>query len=374
MILEKFDPPGFLRDFNDEQAAAWSEFISQQFDEAAAGFPNDFDFDAPRAQFFNPTETEIGEDAQTAVISWTAFPRNVTVTSVSDLQRWRRAEASRDRQDEYCEWSVVRDAETDKIIKITFTCEGPEYWQFLANTAPDVALALYREFVSEEVQMEDLFTADGRYISRNKWNDSTTGGAMHLIQRNNSLGAEIELAAGASVVREINGRILTGEDELIRCGQYGGVERHSDPHIGAMVNSLTQQNADVTLANPVGLYFNDLNVAGWETPDGSDPKSFWKYVRGDENNEFPVRAVYEVPNELGFTVSDIKIGGREIKFAAQITDFISIKLVGVGTRFGQSAVQPMTGCRRLRPQPPADDFQLSVQSFLGTDVGKTGRN
>lgn len=371
MLLEKFDPPGFLEDFNDEQAAAWSEYISQQFDESAAGFPDEFEFDAPRAQFFNPTKTEIGEDAQTAVISWTAFPRNVTVISVSDLQRWRRAESSRDLQDEYCEWSVERDEDTDKITRITFTCEGPEYWQFLANTAPDVALTLYQKFVSPAVRLEDLFLSNGRYNSRNRWNNSTTGGVMHLIQENNSLGAEIELAAGSSVVREINGRILTGEDELIRCGRYGGVERHSDPHIGAIVNSLTRQKADVTLANPVGLYFNDLNVAGWETPDGSDPKSFWKYVRGTD--EFPVRAVFEVPNNLGFTVGDIKIGGREIRFAAQIVDFISIKLVGIGARIGQSAVQPITDCRRRRPQPEADVFQLSVQDFLSTEIEKIRR-
>ncbi|HEY0050088.1 MAG TPA: hypothetical protein VGB68_12415 [Pyrinomonadaceae bacterium] len=372
MLLEKFDPPGFLRDFNEEQGGAWSQFISQQFDEAAAGFPDSFEFDAPRAQFYNPTKVETGEDAQTAVISWTAFPRNVTVTSVSDLQRWRRAEASRDRQDEYCEWSVERDAETDKITRVSFTCEGPEYWDFLANTTPEVALALYQEFISPEVRMEDLFGADGRYNRRNRWNDSTTGGAMHLIQQNNTLGAEIELAGGASVVREIDGRILTGEDELIRCGRYGGVERHSDPHIGAIVNSVTRQKADVTLGNPVGLYLNDLNVAGWETPDGSDPKSFWKYVRG--TGEFPVRAVFEVPAERGYTVGDIKIGGREIAFGAQIVDFITIKLVGVGTRFGQSTVKPMTGCRIRRPQHSFNAPELKVQDFIGRSSGKTTRS
>ncbi|HLM01537.1 MAG TPA: hypothetical protein VK400_10830 [Pyrinomonadaceae bacterium] len=373
MLLEKFDAPGFLRDFNEEQKTAWSRFISEQFDEAAAGYPEVFDYDAPRAQFYNPTKVETSDDAQQAVISWTAFPRNVTVTSVSDLQRWKRAEGSRDRQDEYCEWSVERDAETEKITRVTFTCEGPEYWDFLANTTPETALALYREFVSPEVEMEDLFDSDGRYNRRNRWNNSTDGGAMHLIQKNNTLGAEIELAGGASVVREIDGRVLTGEDELIRCGQYGGVERHSDPHIGAIVNSVTRQKADVTLANPVGLYFNDLNVAGWETPDGSDAKSFWRYVRGTD--EFPVRAVFEIPAERGFTVGDIKIGGREIAYAAQIADFITIKLVGVGTRFGQSAVQPMTSCRARRRQRGFNAIaELKVQDFIGRPSGKTTRS
>jgi hypothetical protein len=370
-LLTRFDPPGFLDDFNDEQKAAWSDFISEQFDEAAQGRPDILDFDGPREQFFNPMKVATDADAKSLDISWVAFPRNVTVNSVSETQRWRRADASRDVQDEYCEWSVERDPNTDKITRVTFTCEGPEYWDFLANSDPDKALALYRKFVNPAVLREDLFGTDGRYNPRNKWNSGTVNGAMHLIQVNNSLGAEIELAAGSSVVRVIDGRMLTGEQELIRCGAYGGVERHSDPHIGAVVNSLTQQKADVTLQNPVGLYLAGLNTAGWETPDGSNPALFWTYVRGTA--EKPVRAVYEVPKDRGFVVGDIKINGRPIGFAAQIVDFIMIKLTGVATRFGKSTAQPMTGCRR-RKQAVAAGLaaetaapSLSVREHLSAD-------
>jgi hypothetical protein len=35
-------------------------------------------------------------------------------------------------QDEYLEWSVMTDPETEKIISVTFTCEGPE----VGNPAP----------------------------------------------------------------------------------------------------------------------------------------------------------------------------------------------------------------------------------------------
>ena len=370
MPLNRFDAPGFLTDLNEQQKIAWSDFISEQCDAAVRGNPDALDFDGPREQFFNPMKVDQDADAKVVDITWVAFPRNVTVGSVSDKQRWRRADSSRDLQDEYCEWSVERDPQTDKITRITFTCEGPEYWAFLANSTPDKALALYRQFVSPDVKKEDLFLQNGRYNPRNKWNATTVNGAMHLIQPNNSLGAEIELAAGASVVRIISGKMLTGEEELIRCGQYGGVERHSDPHIGALVNSLTRQKADVTLANPVGLYFADLNVAGWESPDQSDPKLYWKYIRG--TNDKPVRAVYEVPKERGFVVGDIKIQGRTIDFAAQITDFINMKLTGIGTRFGKSAVQPMTGCRKAKPAPEAEAPEsLSVQDFLIQDWATT---
>jgi len=69
-------------------------------------------------------------------------------------------------------------------------------------------------------------------------------------------------------------------------------------------------------------------------------------VRGTE--EKPVRAVYDVPLELGFIVVDITIGGRPMAFGAQIADFVRIKLTGVGTRFGQSTAAPMSGCLRPR--------------------------
>lgn len=370
MKLDRFDPPGFLDDFNDEQREKWSEKISARFDAGVRGRPDRFDFDAPREQFYNPMKVDTGPDAQLVDITWVGFPRNVEVTSVSELQRWGRAEASRERQDEYCEWSVERDPASNKIMRVTFTCEGPEYWRLLAEGTPEVALDLYRQFVNPQVQLGDLFFSNGQYNPLNRWNASTVEGAMHLIQENNTLGAEIELAAGSSIVREIDGRRLTDERELIECGQYGGVERHSDPHIGGQVNSLTRQGADVTLANPVGLYFDDLLTAGWETPDGSDPRSFWTYVRGTE--EKPVRAVYEVPLELGFVVGDITIGGRPIAFGAQIADFVRIKLTGVGTRFGQSTAAPMNGC--LRPRifdEPAALASFAVGSALDLERAAT---
>src|SRR3954454_9474925 len=152
MLLPRFDAPGFLTDFNEAQKAAWSTFISDQFDQAARGNPDELLFDGPREQFYNPLKAPTDADAQTLDITWVAFPRNVTISTVSDLQRWRRAEASRDLQDEYCEWSVERDPQTDKITRCTFTCEGPEYWSFLAQSTPDVALALYQQFISPAVK------------------------------------------------------------------------------------------------------------------------------------------------------------------------------------------------------------------------------
>jgi hypothetical protein len=292
-------------------------------------------------------------------VSWIAFPRQVKIRATSDRQRWESADASRDVQDEYCEWSVTRNAD-GKITRVDFTCEGPEYWEVLSRTSPDTVVALYREFVKDSVTKEDLFDGSGQYIHRNRWNTDTVNGAMHLVQAANTLGAEIELVAGATIVREQNGRLLTGEQELIACGQYGARQRNSDPHIGGVVNSVARMKADLSLANPVGLYFNDLSVAGWQTPDGSDPKANWKYVRGDKTH--PVRAVYEVSESSGFTVSDIKILGKPIAYAAQIADFISIKATVLACRFGRSIVQPMTAC--------VDQADAAFAGFSMESVGK----
>lgn len=337
MVINRFDPPGGVSDLDDAGLEEWSAFISDIVDGAIAG-RRDHTNDRPRPQYYNLTKTDTAADAQFQEVSWIGFPRSVQVNSISDLQRWRRADASRDAQDEYCEWSVARGAD-GKLIRVTFTTEGPEYWELLARRQPDTLLALYREFVDPSITRDDLFDGSGSYIPRNKWNSTTTNGAMHLIQGSNTLGAEIELSAAASIVRVKNGQELTGEQELIACGEYGAPQRNSDPHIGGVVNSVARLKADLALNNPVGLYFDDLGTAGWVTPDGSDPRSYWTYVRGTPKD--PVRAVYEVPAGKGFVVGDITILGKPIVFAAQIADFISIRLTAVACRFGQSSAVPV---------------------------------
>src|ERR1700730_9130283 len=277
-LLSQFDPPGLLDDLSPQQKVGWSQWISDQMDAAHAG--RNRPFDSPRAQFFNPLKTPIADDAVEKVIEWIAFPRQVTVTSTSDVERWKRADSSRDLQDEYCEWSVERESDSGKIVRVTFTCEGPEYWSYLAAVNPQRTLELYRAHVNQTVQMNDLYTSAGKYNLRNKWNGNTTTGAMHLVQNANTLGAEIELAAGASIVRERQGQLLTTQQALIACGRYGEAERNSDPHIGGEVNSVARLKADVTLKNPVGLYFSGIDFQNWKTPDGTDAATFWHYTRG----------------------------------------------------------------------------------------------
>src|SRR4051812_13176952 len=259
------------------------------------------------------------------------------------------ADSSRDLQDEYCEWSVTRDP-AGKISRVTFTSEGPEYWNFLAATDQATTLALYKRFVDTAVTVGDLYPDGRTYSPRNRFNSTTSGGAMHLVQPNNTLGAEINIVARSTLLRQIGGRLLTGEQELIECGGYGEKTRNSDPHIGGEVNSLARAGALVTIANPVALYIADLfTTSDWRTPDGSDPKDYWKIVRGTP--ELALRAVYEVPAAKGFTVGDIEIGGPRIQFGAPIADFIKIKVVGLACKFGSAGQAPRTTCPTDRFSP-----------------------
>ncbi|BBI17724.1 hypothetical protein [Neochlamydia sp. S13] len=340
-VIRMFDPPGgdALEDLDEEQKTLWHLRISQLFDRVIQGYPNSND--GPRRQFFNPTQRDRAEDLQEATISWIGFPKAVKLELPTDQARWEEADSRRAYQDEYCEWSVSRNAE-DKITKVTFTCEGPEYWRFLAQVNPDQVIRLYQEHVDPAVKEEDLFI-NGVYNPANKWNNSTSRGAMHLIQPNNTLSAEIELAAAATIVRRKKGKIITNQGQLIKCSQYGVPERNSDPHIGASVNTLAQKGAYLSLANPVGLYFDKFEPHGWHTPDEEPATNFWKIVRGTSNSG--LRAIFEVPKEKNYVVGDITINGEKIKYGSQIADFVHIKLTAIMQEVGQVKVEPVEGCR-----------------------------
>ncbi|GAC1473820.1 MAG: hypothetical protein PVS3B1_19270 [Ktedonobacteraceae bacterium] len=349
MLLQHFDPPANLHDFDSipHQRTAWSEFLSNTFD---ANIKAVADKLTPgKSQFYNPMRINTDEPHNEAIISWIGFPALISRKHAGDLHGARQeADAllpnGERPQDEYLEWFVTRQG--NKIIRVTFTCEGPEYWEALAHGYPldysgprtmgatgdkQKVLALYREFVSPNVQLSDLFQ-NNLYNKLNKWN--TTLGAMHLNQRNNTLGAEINIAAFATILRKRNGQLLTDADDLIRCAKYGEPGRASDPTIGADVNAFARDGYSITLRNPVGLYIDGLNTDGFTRPDGTPiTQDYWKIVRGTQ--DMGVRAVFEVPPQESLTVSDILIGGEAIEFGGQIAEHITMKLTGVACRKGQ---------------------------------------
>jgi hypothetical protein len=300
---------------------AWESWIADTMSAAAAGSPDDEDADGPRVHF-SPAKPVAG--AVSLAVTWKAFPRRVMMSALSDTQRWMLADASRDVQDELCEWSVGHDPSSRKIRRVCFTCESPEYFRYLARVSPDRLLQIYRQHVSPEVQADELWLLDGRYNPRNRWNSSTCYGALHPVHTANTLAAVIELVAAATVVRQVDGRILGDGPEIVRAGLAGLPDRDSDPHIAAQVNERARGGARVSLGRPVGPSFEPLLTAGWKTPDGSDPSTYFRFVRGADGHA--VRAVYEVPPERGFLVGDITINGRPIQYGGQIADFVRMRL------------------------------------------------
>lgn len=339
MLLEKLNPPGHLAELSAAGLGRWSAMLSELFDQSAQGDTSD-PTDSPRAQFYNPLTTDTAADSQQKEISWTAFP--ASVSGPLDKVRWKAADSHRDKQDEYCEWATKRNAQ-GKVAQVTFTCEVPEYWEALAKDDANKLLALYRELASPDVQLADLLDANGQYVASNRWNSGEEVAPVHMTQGSNTLGAAVELAAAATIQRVINARPVESNQELIKCSKFGVATRNSDPHIGATINELARMQADITLADPPGLYINDFRPAGFKTPDGADPRSYWRSVRGDAGRS--LRAVYEVPPEKGYVVGDITIADEPIEFGGQIADFVSIKIVGVACRIGQSKGKPFTVCR-----------------------------
>jgi hypothetical protein len=388
MMLTAYDSPAYLTDFDriPGQSACWSRAVSGWFDESIA--LQDALLHGQPCQYYNQLTTPPVGPVLEQEIVWNAFSGTLR-------KRWGRARALAmaeqlaslterldgpgayrvggqwqdlhyRAQDEYCEWRLTRDPDRG-VRRVTFTSEPPEYWQALHGDTlpnldgvptyptvgdPDLLVELYRRYVSPEVVYEDLICAEdlvdytdpdapkvvygkGSYNPYNRWN--TVDGIMHLNQPNNTLHEEIRLGADATALRSppgSGGRRIFDADALICCAKYGGANRCSDPTIGAAVNDLAALGFAITLRNPVGLYIDDLDVTGWATPQGKPVDPGWfRILRGGPG--LIERAVFEVPDRLGFRVSDITIGGEPITVGGQLAECITVKLVGLATEVGK---------------------------------------
>lgn len=391
-VLQCFDPPAYLADFDGIPGLreAWHEFISRCFDVSIAsdaGKVKRADANRGVVQFYNPAAYDPGGPLIEQAIIWNAFPKElvriygreralVEADRLWPLRRYRGdprpgspgfETAVYRPLDEYCEWKVVRDPNTNKITRVTFTSEPPEYWEAMFGTAVDPGdgtpfafpgdrdrvLSRYRELVGPLVQMDDLicqetiqgpdgsvYAQQGQYNPYNKWN--TTHGIVHLCSPPNSITAEIQLGADATVLyRNGRGEAVVEPSALICCADYGGPDRNSDPTIGATVNALARVGAMITLPNPVGLYMDHIDVSGWQAPAGVQIEDCVRVMRGAP--EMIERLVVEVPGRSGYMVGDLTIGGERIEHGGQIAECITVKLVGAAAKIGSVKNAP-TAC------------------------------
>lgn len=245
-------------------------------------------------------------------------------------------------KDEYNEWVVTRNAE-GKVTKVSFTAENPEYWFSMWKIDPNKVLSLYRQLVSNKVQMTELYLRDktGKVVNDyrgkpaynplNKWNygnraTENGGGAVHLTSPPNTVGAEIYLGAAATIVRTLDSQNYSPQQN--NCyAQYGSSFRNSDPNIGFQANQVVKNlKLPITLTNPIALYMQTPNFSNYVTPDGTPAKNFFKIIRGRTAKEAGrkydqiLHAVFEVPKDKNYTVSDITIGGTPIWWGSQIAE------------------------------------------------------
>jgi V8-like Glu-specific endopeptidase len=341
-----FDPTGAQTDFGPRLRKLWHKMLKDAF-EANLGVATTAIKDglkittadaAKWVRFFSQASRPASVALSEANVSWRALPSRKGPPSRAVYKYFDEPVGLRE-QDEYCEWKVFKNS-SGKIVRVVFTSEPPEYYHFLYDpsvidpAASDLVkfsrallVRLYQERCgTKSITLADL-EAGGTYDPGNKWNNDC---CVHLQQPNNTLGAQINIAARASVVRSSSGAVITDVKTLIGCDPFGEPDRQSDPRIGDNVNKLARQNRFLTLANPVGLYMSALDTTGWTTPDGTDAQTFWKVLKGkvdkDPHKSMIVRAEFAVPASKRYTVSDIEIGGAPIEFGSQIADQLEMRL------------------------------------------------
>ena len=392
----KYDPPARIDDLEDRPTRqgfldAWHTMIDDSFRKEIADLP------ATNQLFFS--ESSSPATSGDLPVTWNAFPLAIKREQPDDTTaRWAAADrlAVVDRtpdgapqvsmpcrvQDEYCEWFAYRTTPNGPISRIVFTAEAPEYWIELARHDFAKVVELYQTHVSPAVQADDLKLEQdilfgdevlprGFYNPYNKWN--TSQGVMHLTHPANTLGAEINLAARATIPRKDAGGARVTEQRRFACGSdFGDPNRSSDPSIGSGV-SLTSFPAaagsvaqSITLANPVGLYID--NVANVITDDDDNPLPGWfKIVRGVPGRG--LMAVLEPPPGAALGLEKVRILGDMLTHGGQVAEHIQMILYAKTANLGHPT-PPLQSCvgHCCRPSNPAD---VDVETINLTHLGAT---
>jgi hypothetical protein len=297
-----FDTPGRLRDlpvgspFHHSWRAVLDGLIRTRVPLSGPGFSVD------------PSKIDL-DVRERRVKTWTGFPRPLLMEHRDDRQAAFAAGEDREKQIEYLEWHVTRVA--GKITRVVFVTETPEYWRELAKADRSVVLDLYREHVSPDVTMADLFPSGGPYNPKNRWN--TTDGIVHYIMSINSMGDLL----GVSEEQQNAQDAKDGFDTVPYARSTGADARLSFDNW-----AMTRKSLSVGTDDPPGLYMIDWDDTGWAKPDGSAVGDYWKVVRGDRRAA--LRLEYEVPESEGFVVGDISIGGRQITTGGQMAEHITV--------------------------------------------------
>jgi hypothetical protein len=242
---------------------------------------------------------------------------------------------------------------------------------------------------SSQMNDADFFLVDPKtqnmvYNPNNYWNVwSTTGSIAHLIQPNNTLSAEIDIAAQATVLRkDADGKPVTDPNQLIKCSKYGNPGRNSDPTIGGSINALAQTGSIVSVADPVALYIHDFDTSNfvYDTAKTSgsanqadlkpiaNPEEVFVFTRGDITKQQGLRLQIRIPEgtegKVGqqLNVSNIwdKKTKQHIRYGSQIADYVTMGVDAVVIS-GQQPAAPIP-CYK----PPSVANVESAMSDMGS--------
>lgn len=326
-----YNAPGNMDELTPELLESWRNLQSKYFETGIRVAKEEADPPSDKAWIFNPL-TSGTEGVNVADVRWNAFPKRLLDNFGTATAAWSEADRSRNRHEEYCEWEVVRDPVTLKVERVTFTTEVYEYYQMLLDESPAQLLDLYHRYVSDQVELGDLRGPQGAYNPTNKWNypeiQGKRGVLMHMGFGANTLQAAINLSAEATWPSiDDSGTLITDEQGLIDCREYGARERHSDPHIGAQINALTRAGNEISFAGPVGLYIDSVDLSGFELPGAASPDDLFRVVRGDADHM--MRVVFEAPAGSHFDLGDVKIDGNSIRFGGQVAEKLTIRIRGI---------------------------------------------
>lgn len=192
-----------------------------------------------------------------------------------------------------------------------------------------------------------------------------------MIQPANTLSAEIDIAAQATVIRKGENGIITDEDTLINCSQYGNQFRHSDPHvkalisqwrarteadmiqIGSEINKLARDGYKISIADPVAIYISSFDEKAFKLNKQDEsqdlvelPRGTIRYERGSKGSYVRIRI--QVPDGVTgtqgqqLTVSDIvdTSNGQNIEYGAQFADHVTMCVRGVVAPPPRQAADP----------------------------------
>jgi hypothetical protein len=134
--------------------------------------------------------------------------------------------------------------------------------------------------------------------------------AAHLTHPANTLGAEIDLAAKATVQRlDSNEELVSERRRLACCSNFGDQNRNSDPTIGLAVNQTVRGGISITLADPVGLYIRAFDASRIADSAGNALDGWWVTRRGSPGRT--LRAELGPPAGSSLTLADVRVGNNE---------------------------------------------------------------